>query len=186
GSKPYGSVCEKGVLLVDQWDLLAPGLLDDLLGNVPRNLGVAVELHRVHRATLGLGPQVADVAEHLRQRHQCANDLDASRVRHGLDHSTTGVEVADDVAHVLLGRTHLDVHDGLEEHGVRLADTLLEHHRAGDLEGHLRGVDLVVSTVEQDRLDTHHGVAGEDTVLHGVLDARVHARDVLARDAATG
>src|SRR5699024_4691926 len=49
---------------------LAPGLRDDLLGNAAGNLRVAVELHGVHRTTLGLGPQIADVAEHLRQRDE--------------------------------------------------------------------------------------------------------------------
>src|SRR5690606_7755053 len=39
---------------------------------------------------------------------------------------------------------------------------------------------------EQRRLDAHDRVAGEDAVLHGVLDAGVDARDVLTRDAATG
>src|SRR6185369_6051471 len=50
--------------------LLAPGLLDDLFRHVLRNLGVGIELHRVRRAALGLGPQVTDIPEHLGQRHQ--------------------------------------------------------------------------------------------------------------------
>src|SRR3954451_24371834 len=41
---------------------------DDLLRDVRRDLVVAVELHRVRRASLGVGPQVGRVAEHLRQR----------------------------------------------------------------------------------------------------------------------
>src|SRR4051794_5538000 len=45
-------------------------LSDDLLRHVLRNLGVGVELHAVARPALRLGPEVADVAEHLRQRHQ--------------------------------------------------------------------------------------------------------------------
>src|SRR6478609_7171721 len=73
--RSYGSVWV--VVLVRPVGLLAPGLLDDLVGNIPRNLGVAVELHRVHRTTLGLGPQVADVAEHLGERHLGADHLHA-------------------------------------------------------------------------------------------------------------
>src|SRR3954467_8995034 len=42
--------------------LLALGLRDDLLGDVPRNLGVGVELHGVAGPAGGLAPQVADVA----------------------------------------------------------------------------------------------------------------------------
>src|SRR4051812_24472471 len=50
--------------------LLAGGLGDDSLGHVLRNLGVAVEDHGVAGAPLGLGAQVTDVAEHLRQRDE--------------------------------------------------------------------------------------------------------------------
>src|SRR3954452_14268569 len=69
--------------------LLAPGLLDDLFRHVLRNLGVGIELHRVRRATLGLRPQVTDIPEHLRQRHQGLDDPTASgALIHRLDLTT--------------------------------------------------------------------------------------------------
>ena len=40
--------------------------------------------------------------------------------------------------------------------------------------------------VDEDRLDTHHGVAGKHADVHGVLEALVGRLDVLTRDAATG
>src|SRR3954454_16076764 len=46
-------------------DGLSDAALDDLLRDVGRNLVVAVELHRRCRATLRVGAQVGDVAEHL-------------------------------------------------------------------------------------------------------------------------
>src|SRR5215210_7845665 len=165
---------------------LARRLRDDLLGHVLRDLGVAVEDHRVAGPPLGAAAQVAHVAEHLRERDQGPDDASAGALLHRLDGPAPGVQVADDVAHVLLGRDDLDGHERLEQGRAGLARGLLEDHRAGDLEGHLRGVDLVVLAVEQRRLDTHHGVAGEDAVLHGVLHALVDRRDVLPRDAATG
>ena len=67
--------------------------------HVAGNLGVGVELHGVASATLGLRPQVADVAEHLGQRHD-------SRRRSDTGASSMawicrgGVQVTDDVAHV--------------------------------------------------------------------------------------
>src|SRR5690606_14568261 len=94
----------------------------------------AVELHRVHRTTLGLGPQVADVPEHLRQRDESTDDLDPARVLHRLDLTSPGVQVADDISHVLLRSTDLDVHERLEEDGLRLAQSLLGSHGAGDLD----------------------------------------------------
>src|SRR5262245_19146466 len=65
--------------------LFAGRLGDDFLGDVLRNLCVAVELHRVTRTTLGLGPQVADVTEHLRQRDEGLDDPDSAALLHGLD-----------------------------------------------------------------------------------------------------
>src|SRR5690606_16753380 len=51
-----------------------PGRLrDDLLRDVLRNFRVGIELHAVASPALGLRPQVPDVAEHLRQRHQRAD-----------------------------------------------------------------------------------------------------------------
>ena len=152
---------------------LALVLLDDLVGDGLGDLGVRVELHRVHGPARGLRAQVADVAEHLGQRHQGTHDLDAGGVLHRLDLAATGVQVADDVAHVLLGSTHLDAHERLEDGGVGLADGLLEAHRAGDLERHLRRVDIVARAVDEDRLDTHHGVAGKHADVHGVLETGI-------------
>src|SRR6266568_2037392 len=54
-------------------------LRDDFLGDVARNLGVGVELHRVARPSLRLGPEVADVAEHLRQRDERLDDPGSPR-----------------------------------------------------------------------------------------------------------
>src|SRR4051812_6629269 len=183
--RPTGARTERTPIAGGGGRLLALGLLDDLFRDVLRNLGVAAEDHRVDSATGGAAAQVADVAEHLGQRDERPDDLDAGGVLHGLDLSTAGVEVADDVAHVLLGRAHLDVHDRLEQHRIGLACGLLVRDRPGDLERHLRGVDVVVRAVEQDRADPDRRVAGEHADLHRVLDAGVDRGDVLAGDAAT-
>ena len=79
---------------------------------------------------------------------------------------------------------HLDVdaHDGLEQHRVGDNGGVLERHRTGHLEGHLRGVDLVVRTVEQGRLNIDHRVAGDHAVGDLLLDTLVDRVDVLARN----
>src|SRR5215208_6848757 len=78
----------------DPW-LLAADLLDDLVGDVRGNLGVRVELHRVRRLTGGLGPQVANVPEHLGQGHKGVDDHVAVTLLLSLDLATTRVDVAD-------------------------------------------------------------------------------------------
>src|SRR5215468_6593082 len=99
-----------GATLHDDGPLLPGRLRDDLLCHVRGNLGVGVELHRVARPALGLRPQVTDVAEHLRQRYQCADDAGTAALLHRLDDAAAGVEVADDVTHVLLRGDDLDRH----------------------------------------------------------------------------
>src|SRR5918994_4643994 len=166
--------------------LLAPDLLDDLLRDVPGNLRVGLELHRIARPALGLAAEVPDVAEHLRQWNQRLDDAGAGTLLHGLDVAAAGVQVADDVAHVVLRRDHLDGEHRLEEHGVGSAGRLLERHRTGDLERELGGVHLVVGPVAERHLDVDQRVTGDDTELHRLLDALVDGGDVLARDASTG
>src|SRR5580658_2105581 len=165
--------------------LLASRLGDDLLGDAGRDLGVRIELHAVVRPALRAAAQVPHVAEHLRQRDERLDRPGPGSFLHGLDLAAAAVQVADDVAHVLLRRPDLDGHDRLEQHGVRLGGGLLERHRAGDLEGELGRVDLVVGAVGQRHLDVDHRVAGQHAELGGLLAAGVHRRDVLARDPAT-
>src|SRR3954466_10252893 len=154
-SQSYASLGVRAVLAAPgsprgrQGVLLAGRLGDDLLGDVGRDLGVRVEHHGVARPSLGAAAQVAHVAEHLRQRHQSPDDAGAGTLLHRLDGAAAGVQVADDVAHVVLGRDDLDGHERLEQGRAGLACGLLEDHRAGDLEGHLRGVDLVVLAVDE-------------------------------------
>src|SRR6478752_4666369 len=118
--------------------LLASGLLDDLFRDVPRNLGVRVELHAVASTTLGLAAEVSDVAEHLRERDRRGDDASAVALVHRLDLTAAGGEVADHVAHEVLGRGDLDGHERLHEDRVRTTRRVLERHRTGDLERELR------------------------------------------------
>src|SRR5664279_5079223 len=128
-------------------------LRDDFLRNVRRNLRIAIEDHRVRRPTLGPRPEVADVAEHLRQRHECRHDAGAAALGHGLDLSTTRVQVADDVTHVVFGRDDLDAHQRLQKHRLGHPGGFLHRDGTRDLERHFGRVDLVVGTVDQGQLD---------------------------------
>ena len=137
-------------------------------------------LHGVEAATLGLGTQVGRVAEHAGEGHECRDLLDtAIACLHGLDLAAAGVEVANDVAHVLLRDNGNDLHHRLGEDGISLSHSLLEGHGAGDLERHLRRVDLMVGTVVQGNLHVNDVVAGQNTGLHSALDTVVNSGDVL-------
>src|ERR1700712_905015 len=166
--------------------LLAVLLRDDGLGDVRGNFRVRAEHHRVARPAGGLGPQVADVTEHLRQRDQSGHDAGAGALVHALDLATAGVQVADDVAHVLFRGDDLDPHQWLEQNRVGQSRRFLHRDGAGDLERHFRRVDVVVCTVDKGQLDPEHREAGQNAVLQRVLRTGVHRRDVLPRDTAPG
>src|SRR6185437_1290208 len=159
-----------------------PDLVDDLFRLALRYFLVVAELHAVHRATLRRGAQRGGVAEHLRQRHARADHLRFAPLRHAADLAAPCREIAEDVAHVVRGTHHLDIHDGLEQHRMRALGRLLERHGARDLERHLARVHVVIRPVDQLHLHVHHGIAGEHAVLHGFLDPLLHRADVLTRD----
>ena len=71
---------------------------------------------------------------------------------------------------------------GSSSTGLALPGGVLHGHGPGDLEGHLRGVDVVVRAVGQGDPDVDHGVAGQDPVGQGLLDPGVDGRDVLLGD----
>ncbi len=134
----------------------------------------------------GLRAEVTDVAEHLGQRDERANDAVAMGFIHGLHLATTGVEVTDHGAEEVLGRGDFDGHHRLEDARVGATSGLLEGHRAGELERKLRGVDVVVRAVSEGHLDVLDRVTSENTELHGFLDTSVDRGDVFLRDTATG
>src|SRR5579872_2652255 len=121
-----------------------PRFLHQLLRDVVRDLFIVRKLHRVRRAPLRIRPQRGRVPEHLRERHLGLHDPQCAPLLHRHDPAAAGVEVADHVAHVLVGRHRLDLHHGLQQHRRCRLRGRLERHRPGNLERHLRGVHVVV------------------------------------------
>src|SRR3954454_15920096 len=80
-----------------------PALCHELRRDVRGDLGVVAQFHRIARPTLRLRPQVGRVAEHLGERDEGADDLRRAAAVHALDLPAPAVEIADDVAHELLG-----------------------------------------------------------------------------------
>src|SRR6185312_12295778 len=164
--------------------LASRATLDDLLRDVRRHLFVALEHHRVRRAPLCVRAQVGRVAEHLGQRDRARHDLGVAARLHAVHAAAAAVEIADHVAHELLGRDDLDSEDRLQQHRLGAARRLLERQRAGDLEGDFGGVRVVVLAVHERDADVHHRVAGLDAGLQRLLDALLDRRDELRRDRA--
>src|SRR6266480_4142835 len=163
---------------------LGSRLRNDFFRDRLRDFLVVMKLHAVDGATLGLGPQVGGIAEHVAQRYVGANDLHGGPAFHAQDLAAPRAQVAEDLAHKFLGHDDLDLHDRLEQGRLALAHAVLGGHRAGDGERHLRGVDLVIGAVHQGGLDVDYRKAGQDAAVEGLDDALLHRGVVLLRDRA--
>ena len=129
--------------------------------------------------------RVGSVAEHVRQRDECI-DLHCARTHLGaFDLSAAGVDIADNIAHIVLGDDNGDLHDGLHEHGSCLLHRILERHRTGDLERHFGGVDLVIRSIVKSDLDVNNVEACKNARLHCTLDTGLCRSDIFLRDSAT-
>jgi hypothetical protein len=95
-------------------------------------------------ATLRIRAQVADAAEHFGERHLGADAHVGGGRLLAADDAAAAVEVADDVADVLVGDEDVDLHDRLEQLGTRLGHGLAEGGLGGDFEGELRGVSVAL------------------------------------------
>src|SRR5579864_7985551 len=147
---------------------------NNFFGNRLRNFLVVMKLHAVHGAALRLGAQVGGIAEHVAQRHVSAHHLHGGPAFHAEDLAATRGQVTEDFPHELLGHDDLDLHDRLEQRRLALLHAILGRHRAGDGEGHLGGVHLVVGAVDQCGLDVHHRIAGQDAAVEGLDDPLLH------------
>ena len=157
---------------------------NDLVGNVLGNRLVVRRLHDILATALGLGTQVGGVAEHLSQRNESVDTLSACHCLHALDLATASVQVADDIAQILIRNDNSNLHDGLGDDGISLAHSVLEGHRTCNGEGHFRGVDLMIRTIPQGDLHVNDGITSQNTGLHSTLDTVVDSRDVFLRDSA--
>src|SRR5205823_12581325 len=105
-----------GMLLLSS-PLLAPNPRDDLLRDVGGHLLIRMKLHRrVRRASLGPRPQVGGVAEQLGQRHRDPDRTLSRSLLDVLDPAPAPGHVAHDLAHELLGREDLELHNRLQQH----------------------------------------------------------------------
>ena len=143
---------------------------------------VAEEVHRVVAAAAGHRGERLRVGEDLGHRHLGLDRRHAACGLHPLQPAAPRVEVAVHRADRVVGHRHLELHDRLEQHGIGLLVRLFERHRPGDLEGHLRGVDVVLHAVDEQDADALHGRAGELAVLHRLAHALVDRGPVALRD----
>src|SRR5207248_1950749 len=94
----------------------------------------------------------------------------------------TSGEIAEHVTHVCIGGDDFDLHDWLEDHRACSLRGFLDCHRAGNLERHFAGVDVVVRAVNQLGLHVHHWITRQHAALESFAHTLLGRLDELARD----
>ena len=107
------------------------------------------------------------------QRHFGADNLAGGGLVQALQYATAPVQVTIDVAHVIVGRDNLHLHDGLQQHRLGFAGAILEGHGTGNLESHFVGINVMIGAVVEGNLDVNDRVAGNHAILHLLLNAFV-------------
>src|SRR6185369_1163010 len=161
---------------------LTGGLRNDFGLDALRSLLIGRELHAVVGPSLRQRPQIRGISEHLRERHLAGDHLRVAARFHALDPAAPRGDVAHDGAHVLFGGHDLDRHDRLHQHHPGALAGVLEGHRAGDLEGDFRRVDVVVAAPMEVDLDAGHRIAGQRAGFHRFVNPLVDRLDELLGD----
>src|SRR5208283_623243 len=100
---------------------------------------------------------------------------------HAFNASTARTQVAHDRPGVIFRRHHFHRHYRLKNYRARLARSLFERHRTGDLECHFVRVHIVVTAVVKCGLHVDHRIARKDATFHGFLHALVDGLDIFLR-----
>ena len=144
---------------------------------------MVVILHGAGSTAGSDGTESRHIAEHFCQGHEGLHDAGtAAAAFHAFYLTTALVQVTDHVTHVLFGRNHFELHDGLHEAGASLRASVLVSLESGDFERELIGVHGVERTVEEFDLEAVQGEATEHTALHSVLEALLYRGDEFLGD----
>ena len=104
---------------------------------------------------------------------------------HTFDTATTGVDVTDNVAHVIFGYCYCYFHDGFQQNSVTFSHSFFESHGTSDLVSGFGGVNVMVGTIVNFSLNAQYGIAAQDTALHCLLNTFIDSGDVFFRNRTT-
>src|SRR5699024_5707453 len=147
-----------------------------------RNRLVSVKEHGVVTTALSSGTQVCCITEHLSQRNETADHLTAADIVHTFDTSTTGVDITDNITHVVFRCGNFDLHDRLKQYRCGFLHSFLERQRTSDVECHLRRVDLMIRTIVYVCMNAYYRESAKDTSSHSLFDTLADCRDILLRN----
>ncbi len=91
-------------------------------------------------------------------------------------------KIADDAAHIILGRHHFDLHDRLKQLRTGLLRSLAERGARSDFECERARVHLVICAVYERNLEVEHREAREHAIVQHALHALFDAGDIFLRN----
>ena len=142
-------------------------------------------MHHEGTAGLGHGAQVDGVAHQLGFGALRLDDLFAvTGGGHAHDAAAALVEIAEDIAHVLIGHGDLQLADRLKQNGGGFGHGCLVSEVGSGLERDFGGVNGVIGTVIKDGLEVDDGITGERTVQAGFAQTLFHGGEEVLGDGA--
>ena len=73
---------------------------------------------------------------------------------------------------------------GSSSTGLAFSTAFLKSHRRGDLERHIRRIDVMIGAIVKRRFDIDHWITGEVAARHRFSNPLLHRRDIIPRDRA--
>ncbi len=147
---------------------------------------VVGELGGEAAATLGDRLQVGRVPLNFGSRDgRVDHGLSIVLWSHAVHVRALAVQVAHDVAGVLIGNRDLQDHDRLEKGRLRLEDALLERLLGSDLERHFIRVDVVIAAVVQRDLHIDDWISCYRSCIECLANSLIDRREEVARHRAT-
>src|SRR5262245_6020383 len=144
--------------------------------------GVFQRLHRVAGAALAQAADGGGVAEHLFEGGAGFDDHQLAAGEGLVDQGAAAGEVGGDVAQVVFGGHHLELHDRLEKDGSGFLHRPAQGVGGGEAEGEVVGVDVVGVAVDQRDLQVDQGEARPAARLGLLAQAGLDRGDELGGD----
>ena len=141
-----------------------------------------VNFHRVVASALSFRTQVGSIAKHFGKRNKCVDNLSAIASFHTFDTTTARVQIADNIAHVVLRNSNFYFHIRFKDNRVGFSSARTEAHRTCNFEGHFRRIDFMVRTIINGNFDINHWVTGNYAVFHSFLNTVFDRSDVFFRN----
>ena len=144
------------------------------------------KVHFVGPASGSHRTQIDGVLEHLRLRHLRVDDLKVPQRVDAHDATAARVEIAHDLAEILIGDDDFHVHDRLEQDRRSFGHPLLEGQMRRRLEGHFRRIDVVIRTEIKRRFEVHRRERRQHAFVQALAQSFFDGGDVLSRHGASG